>query len=129
MRLALGGLSRTSICLTGIVNLADPRDLFGPARQHNRQAKEFPNPSRHATDTISIPQPLNLTTPALWITSWESGDFFRFNSKAKNWARWHLPGDRPQPYAVYVDETDAVWVSDWGANAIVRIDPKTEKFG
>jgi virginiamycin B lyase len=41
---------------------------------------------------------------------------------------WHLPGDRPQPYAVYVDETDAVWVSDWGANAILRFDPKTEKF-
>ena len=28
---------------------------------------------------------------------------------------WHLPGDGPQPYAVYVDETDAVWLSDWGA--------------
>src|SRR5215469_14751621 len=65
---------------------------------------------------------------ALWITGWESGDLFRYDSKAKNWARWHLPGDRPQPYAVYVDETDAVWVSDWGANAISRFDPKTEKF-
>ena len=49
-------------------------------------------------------------------------------SKAKSWARWRLPGDGPQPYAVYVDETDAVWVSDWGANAILRFDPKTEKF-
>ena len=65
---------------------------------------------------------------ALWITGWESGDLFRYDSKAKNWARWHLPSDRPQPYAVYVDDTDAVWVSDWGANAIVRFDPKTEKF-
>src|ERR1700746_728042 len=65
---------------------------------------------------------------ALWITGWESGDLFRYDSKAKNWARWHLPGDRPEPYAVYVDETDAVWVSDWGANAIMRFDPKTEKF-
>ena len=37
-------------------------------------------------------------------------------------------GQWPQPYAVYVDETDAVWVSDWGANAILRFDPKTEKF-
>ena len=33
------------------------------------------------------------------------------------WARWHLPGDGPQPYAVYVGETDMVWVSDWGAVA------------
>src|SRR5215472_469195 len=55
---------------------------------------------------------------ALWITGWNSGDLFRYDSKAKSWARWHLPGDGPQPYAVYVDENDAVWVSDWGANAI-----------
>jgi virginiamycin B lyase len=39
-----------------------------------------------------------------------------------------LPGDGPQPYAVYVDETDAAWLSDWGANAILRFDPQTEKF-
>jgi virginiamycin B lyase len=36
-----------------------------------------------------------------------------------------LPGDRPQPYAVYVDGTD---VSDWRANAILRFDPKIESF-
>ena len=39
-----------------------------------------------------------------------------------------MPGDRPQPYAVYVDNADAVWVSDWGANAILRFDPQTERF-
>ena len=64
----------------------------------------------------------------LWLTGWNSGDLFRYDSKARAWARWHLPGDRPQPYAVYVDETDIVWVSDWGANAILRFDPKTERF-
>ena len=35
---------------------------------------------------------------------------------------------RPQPYAVYVDERDAVWLSDFGANALVRFDPRTERF-
>jgi len=65
---------------------------------------------------------------ALWITGWESGDLFRYDSKAKSWARWHLPGERPQPYAVYVDEADAVWLSDWGSNAILRFDPKSERF-
>jgi len=64
----------------------------------------------------------------LWITGWNSGDLFRYDSKTKSWARWHLPGDGAQPYAVYVDGTDAVWVSDWSANAILRFDPKTEKF-
>ena len=57
---------------------------------------------------------------ALWITGWTSGDLFRYDSKAKSWAHWHLPGDGPQPYAVYVDETDAVWVSDWGANGSAK---------
>jgi virginiamycin B lyase len=53
---------------------------------------------------------------------------FRYDSDTNNWRRWHLPGDSPQPYAVYVDETDAVWVSDWGANAILLFDPNTENF-
>lgn len=32
------------------------------------------------------------------------------------------------PYAVYVDEKDMVWLSDFGANAMVRFDQKVEKF-
>ena len=47
---------------------------------------------------------------------------------AKTWKQWKLPGTRPQTYAVYVDPDDKVWLSDWGSNAIVRFDPKTEKF-
>jgi virginiamycin B lyase len=31
-------------------------------------------------------------------------------------------------YAVYVDDQDIVWLTDFGANAIVRFDPKTETF-
>ena len=31
-------------------------------------------------------------------------------------------------YAVYVDEQDKVWLTDFGANAIVRFDPATERF-
>jgi virginiamycin B lyase len=64
---------------------------------------------------------------ALWITGWNSGDLFRYDSKTKSWAHWHLPGDSPQPYAVYVDETDVVWMSDWGSNAILRFEPRTEE--
>ena len=44
------------------------------------------------------------------------------------WREWRLPGASPMPYAVYVDETDIVWLSDFGANAMVRFNPKTEKF-
>src|SRR6478752_5890827 len=33
---------------------------------------------------------------ALWITGWNSGDLFRYDSKNNTWGRWHLPGDRTQ---------------------------------
>ena len=44
------------------------------------------------------------------------------------WREWRLPGDRPQAYAVYVDDRDMVWLSDFGANALVRFDPASETF-
>src|SRR5215831_1569918 len=61
------------------------------------------------------------------LAGWNSGDLFRYDSRNDSWKRWHLPGDRPQPHAVYVADTDAVWVSDWRTNAIRRFDPKTER--
>lgn len=39
-----------------------------------------------------------------------------------------LAGESPQPYAVYVDEQDVVWLSDFGANALLRFKPQTEAF-
>ena len=47
---------------------------------------------------------------------------------AGNWRQWKLPGSDPKPYAVYVDERDIAWVSDFGGNAIVSFDPRTEQF-
>ena len=31
-------------------------------------------------------------------------------------------------YAVYVDERDKVWLTDFGANALWRFDPVTQRF-
>jgi virginiamycin B lyase len=31
-------------------------------------------------------------------------------------------------YAVYVDDRDKVWLSDFGGNALVRFDPVTGRF-
>ncbi len=39
-----------------------------------------------------------------------------------------LPGESPQAYAVYVDERDDIWLSDFGSNALVRFEPDTETF-
>jgi virginiamycin B lyase len=32
------------------------------------------------------------------------------------------------PYAVYVDDRDIAWVSDFGGNAVFSFDPRSEKF-
>ena len=45
-----------------------------------------------------------------------------------SWREWKLPGDRPQAYAVYVDDQDMVWLSDFGSNSLVRLDPTLELF-
>lgn len=38
------------------------------------------------------------------------------------------PGSGPQPYAVFVDHRDVVWVTDLTANALVRFEAGTEQF-
>jgi virginiamycin B lyase len=40
----------------------------------------------------------------------------------------NCPGDNPQPYAVFVDDKDMVWLSDFGSNALTRFDPSQQKF-
>jgi virginiamycin B lyase len=47
---------------------------------------------------------------------------------AKSWKVWPLPKSKQGCYAVFVDDKDKVWLTDWPANAIVRFDPVTEKF-
>ena len=51
-----------------------------------------------------------------------------YEPAAKIWKEWKLPGTKPQAYAVWVDESDKIWVSEWSANAVVRFDPATETF-
>lgn len=39
-----------------------------------------------------------------------------------------LPGRDPHAYAIFVDERDIVWLSEWSANALVRFDRRSCKF-
>lgn len=64
----------------------------------------------------------------LWVAEWNSGQLSMHDPQARSWKAWKLPGQSPQPYAVYVDERDLVWVSDFGGNAVFAFDPRTEKF-
>jgi hypothetical protein len=53
----------------------------------------------------------------LHISTWNSGYLCGNDNKAKSWPHWHLPDDAPEPYTANVNEINAVWVSDRGANA------------
>ncbi len=64
----------------------------------------------------------------LWISEWNAGQVAMYDAASAQWREWRLPGDRPMPYAAYVDDQDMVWLSDFGANALVRFDPTREIF-
>ncbi len=64
----------------------------------------------------------------VWVSEWNAGQLGMYDPAGDIWREWTLPGDRPQPYAVYVDDQDMVWLSDFGANALVRFDPAREEF-
>jgi virginiamycin B lyase len=64
----------------------------------------------------------------LWVSEWNAGKLGVYNPRTRGWREWRLPGSRPQPYAVYVDEDGFVWVTDFGANALVRFDPARGRF-
>jgi virginiamycin B lyase len=64
----------------------------------------------------------------VWVSEWNAGNLSRYTPQTQTWDTWHLPGDGPQTYAVFVDDRDIVWVSDFGSNSIVRFDPATEEF-
>jgi virginiamycin B lyase len=62
------------------------------------------------------------------VSEWEAGQVAVHDPASGAWEEWRLPGEAPQAYAVYVDERDIVWLTDFGANAIVRFDPATKSF-
>jgi virginiamycin B lyase len=64
----------------------------------------------------------------IWVSEWNAGQLGFFSAHVNLWKEWKLPGANPMAYAVYVDDQDIVWLTDFGANAIVRFDPTTEKF-
>jgi virginiamycin B lyase len=62
------------------------------------------------------------------VSEWNSGQLSMHDPRSRSWRQWKLPGDNPRAYAVYVDERDTVWVSDWGSNAVLSFDARAEKF-
>ena len=65
----------------------------------------------------------------IWVSEWNAGQVGHVRSGRRDaGASGSCPGEQPQAYAVYVDERDNVWLSDFGANALVRFDPAHRAF-
>lgn len=64
----------------------------------------------------------------LWTSYWNAGMVAVYDPANESWREWDLPGRGNQAYSMYVDELDAVWLSDFGQNSVVRFDPETETF-
>ncbi len=68
----------------------------------------------------------------IWVSEWNSGNLSvhdpALGTGASSWRSWKAPGADPRVYAVYVDDKDIVWASDWSRNAMLRFDPGSEKF-
>jgi virginiamycin B lyase len=64
----------------------------------------------------------------IWVSEWDAGQVGVYDPSDGSWQEWPLPGKAPQPYAVYVDELDAVWLTDFTTDEILRFDPSTETF-
>ncbi|MEK7862300.1 MAG: lyase [Chloroflexota bacterium] len=86
------------------------------------------------------------TSGNVWVSEWNIGYLARYRPSPigppieaqptaptptplwPGWKQWKLPGANPMVYAVYVDDQDTVWLTDFGSNAIVRFDTRTESF-
>jgi len=64
----------------------------------------------------------------LWVSEWNTGQLASYDPEFDTWFEWKLPGSAPQAYAVFVDDLDYAWVTDFGSNSILRFDAIAEKF-
>jgi virginiamycin B lyase len=63
----------------------------------------------------------------LWVSEWNAGKVGRYDPATRRWREWDVPGPA-QPYAVYVDNKDVVWLTDFGRSGVWRFAPTSGTF-
>ena len=51
-----------------------------------------------------------------------------YNALDQSWKMFKPPVENPKTYSVYVDDRDMVWITEWTSNAIMRFDPRSQKW-
>ncbi|MDT4840565.1 Virginiamycin B lyase [compost metagenome] len=64
----------------------------------------------------------------LWVSEAGGGRLSRFDPLGEAWSSWDIPGGQADAHALYVDEQERVWLSDYRANAILRFNPFSRHF-
>ena len=91
---------------------------------------------KQAETTVIEPKTKEAGTRRVWsdskgrlrVSEWNAGNISVYDPAAKTWTIHRLPGGEPHAYAVYVDDKDKVWLSDFNANAILSFNPQSEVF-
>ena len=58
----------------------------------------------------------------IWVSEWNAGKVGRYDPATRKWREWRVPGPA-QIYAVYVDDKDVVWLTDFGRSGLWRFAP------
>ena len=78
-------------------------------RRDRRRVVEPPTPKQGARRIWSD------SRSRLWVSEWNSGNVSLHDPADGSWKAWKLPGNSPRAYAVYVDDKDKVWLTDFSA--------------
>ena len=87
------------------------------------------------TEYSALTQPCTIrrlgvdSTGIVWYGGFSSGKLGRIDPKTGKVVEYDIPMPFAEPYDVWPDRQDQIWISDAGqGGALIRFDPRTEKF-
>jgi virginiamycin B lyase len=87
------------------------------------------------TEYAALTQPCTIrrlgvdSTGVVWYGGFNTGKLGRIDPKTGKIVEYDIPMPFSEPYDVWPDREDKIWISDGGqGGALIRFDPKTEKF-
>jgi virginiamycin B lyase len=87
------------------------------------------------TEYAALTQPCTIrrlgvdSTGVVWYGGFNNGKLGKIDPRTGRIVEYDLPMSHAEPYDVWPDREDNIWISDGGqGGALIRFDPRTEKF-